>query len=121
VNNQISLTNTTRRMKVFVLPHAEYCKALGRCACVELPGKKKRRVPSSLTIPAGAKADELSQAVLVVKRVAQAVRQGELTVGRPPRARRRKPARRAVEAPPVPADVGEPEAQEPKTGKRGKK
>lgn len=122
MNNQISLMSATRRMKVFTLPHAEYCSALGRCVCVTLPGKQKRRVPSSLTIPAGARVEGLPQAMLAVKRVAQAVRQGELAVGRPPRSPRRKPARRTAEVSPAPAEVGSPEPQEPKAaGKRGKK
>ena len=86
----ITLTNTTRRMKVINLPHDVYCAAAARCACDSTRG---RPTPSALTLAAGTSAQCLDEAVLRVPEIARDVRAGALRV------------RREVEkaAPPVPA------------------
>ena len=73
----VTLINKTNRMKVIPLPHNTYCAALGKCACVTLPGMKKK-VASSLTIPAGEVIRDIPDAVLTVDQVIRMVRQGEL-------------------------------------------
>lgn len=80
----ITLTNTTRRMKVLNLPHASYCERRGTCACTQ---RGERRLASSLTLPAGAELGGLDEAVLAVPQVLALVRAGELRVrrGAPPR------------------------------------
>ena len=91
----VMLKNTAGRMKVFNLPHDPFCLRAGTCACAELPGRPPRRLASSLTLPAGAEASGLPDAVLELPEVARAVRAGELRVRREaapasknPRARR---------------------------------
>ena len=76
----VSLTNTTKRMAVFVLTHDEYCANVGRCACRLVQMGRTRRLPSSLTVPAEATAEALPEAVLQVKTVQAAVRSGALKV-----------------------------------------
>jgi hypothetical protein len=78
----ITLINTTRRIKVINLPHDIYCAAAGRCACLQAPGRDKRRIASSLTLPAGSITPGLDEAVLLVPEVARDVRAGELRVRR---------------------------------------
>jgi hypothetical protein len=65
-------------MRVFVLAHTHYCAAHTECGCVVLPGRAKRRVPSSLTLAANATVAGLPDAVLEVPEIARAVRAGEL-------------------------------------------
>ncbi len=76
----IALISTIRRLAVFVLPHATYCEALGRCACT------RRRdgvlLAASLTIPGRARVPDLPDAVLRVPAVAIAIRDGALRVER---------------------------------------
>ena len=74
----LSLTNTTRRMKVVNLPHDVYCAALGRCACTRQPGRDGRSVPTSLTLPAGAEVAGLDGAVRKLPEIDRAIRAGEL-------------------------------------------
>ena len=75
----VTLVNTTRRMKVVNLPHDSYCTALGRCACTEVGG---RRLAASLTLPAGSATAGIDEAVLAVPAIARNVRAGELRVRR---------------------------------------
>ena len=77
----VTLTNLTRRMQVFVLLHDHHCTALRRCTC-DLR-KDGRRLPSSLTLPAGERTD-VPSAVLTVPAVARALRVGDLSVTAPP-------------------------------------
>jgi len=72
------LTNRLRRMTVFVLPHEEYCKAAGECACTKSRGRVERLVPNSVTLSAFATI-EAHDAVLAVSDVRRAIRQGEVT------------------------------------------
>ena len=74
----ISLTNTSRRCLVFVLTHDAFCVASGRCRCAV----GARRVPTSLTLAAGATVDELDEAVLAVPEVIRAIRDGALAANR---------------------------------------
>jgi hypothetical protein len=78
----VALTNTTHRIKVINLPHTSYCAALGQCACQTLPDRKEARVASSLTLPAGATIEGLSDAVLSVPGIARDIRAGEIRVQR---------------------------------------
>ena len=86
----VTLINATRRMKVINLPHEIYCAARGSCACVAAPGRGKRLVASSLTLPAGSSTGGLDEAVLLVPEVARDLRAGEL------RARRELPPQRTI-------------------------
>lgn len=74
----VTLINTTRRMKVLNLPHEVYCAALGRCACTRQPGRDGRCIPASLTLPALAEVSGLDGAVLKLPEVERALRSGEL-------------------------------------------
>ena len=78
----VTLINKSGRMKIFTLPHVEFCKAKRRCACLPVPGDVTRRIASSLTIPADGQVEDLPQAVLAVAKIAQAVRAGDLLVKR---------------------------------------
>jgi hypothetical protein len=69
-------------MKVFILPHETYCLALGRCVCEESAGIRPRRIPSSLTLPAGSVTPGLDDALLLLPEVAKAARTGDLLVRR---------------------------------------
>jgi hypothetical protein len=71
----IRLKNTTRRMQVFVLLHEHHCAALGRCTCDVR--KDGRRLPTSLTLPAGATV-ETTDAALRLPVVRNALRTGEI-------------------------------------------
>ena len=105
----VTIVNNTRRMKVFNLTHASYCDALGRCACTILPGRAKRRVATSLTIPAGGEFKGLADAVLAVPEIARAVKAGQLT------AKRSRPRRAEQPSKPKPSQATA------KGSKRGKK
>jgi len=89
----ITITNNTRRIKVFNLAHATYCEALGHCACTLLPGRAKRRVATSLTIPAGGEVKGLADAVLAVPEIARAVKAGQLTLKRARPRRAKQPSK----------------------------
>ena len=78
----VRLTNLGPRMLVFVLPHESYCSARGGCACGATPGRTRRRVPWSLTLPRGGEQSGLDEAVLVVPAVATALRRGTLRAER---------------------------------------
>jgi hypothetical protein len=93
----VSLTNTLGRMQIFVLPHETYCQALGKCACEVEHGRVARRIPSSLTLPAGATVAGLPEAILSVRDVVAAHRRGALGVAR----RAPRTAERLPPAPPV--------------------
>ena len=71
----IRLKNTTRRMQVFVLLHEHHCAALGRCTCDVR--KDGRRLPTSLTLPAGDTV-ETTEAALRLPVVRNALRAGEI-------------------------------------------
>ena len=81
----ISLTNKTKRIKTYVLPHELYCKALGRCVCTTYIGGTKPRTSSSITIVSGTTVSGLPQEVLQLPKIAQAIKQGELRVQRTPK------------------------------------
>jgi len=78
----VTLINRVARLRVFLLPHAEYCLVRGACACVPVPGTRVRRVPSALTLPASATVEGLDTTVLLVAEIARAVRSGDLGVVR---------------------------------------
>jgi hypothetical protein len=71
----IRLKNTTRRLQVFVLLHEHHCAALGRCTCDAR--KDGRRLPASLTLPAGDTV-EADDAVLRLPAVINALHAGEI-------------------------------------------
>ena len=71
----IRLKNTTRRLQVFVLLHEHHCAALGRCTCDTR--KDGRRLPTSLTLPAGDTV-EAADAVLRLPVVRNALRAGDI-------------------------------------------
>jgi hypothetical protein len=93
----IALTNKSGRLLTFVLEHAPYCVALGRCACTEVLGRNPRRLPGALTLPAGLPVMNLPEALLVLPAVARAVRAGQLAVAPmpPPHAEAARPRRAA--------------------------
>ena len=76
----VTLTNTTKRMKTFNLPHETYCSALGKCVCHTPSRKDKRRIPASLSLPVGQRIEGLPDVILQVPAIAQAVRRGEFRV-----------------------------------------
>ncbi|HEU4406548.1 MAG TPA: hypothetical protein VFS43_14880 [Polyangiaceae bacterium] len=80
----IALTNKSGRMLTFVLEHAPYCVALGRCACTEVLGRNPRRLPGALTLPAGVPVMNLPEALLALPAVARAVRAGQVAVAQMP-------------------------------------
>jgi len=74
----VILANITDGRKTFVLAHAVYCLALGRCACLRaLPRGRTRAAVLSLD-----EGEELrvARAVLSVPEVARAVARGRLRV-----------------------------------------
>ena len=75
----ITLTNRSRRMRVFVLPHDSYCETRGDCSCTKIGG---RRLATSLTLPAGSVTPDLDEAVLAVPDIILAAAAGELRVRR---------------------------------------
>jgi hypothetical protein len=77
----IGLVNVSRRLAVFLLPHDSYCAATKRCSCDRR--RDGRLLASALTLPAGARASELPEAVLDVPAIAAAIRAGDLRVERP--------------------------------------
>lgn len=85
----VSLTNTSGRCLVFVLPHEGYCDAVGRCVCGPPARRDGGPVASSLTLPSASVAGPLGDAVLGLPDVVRAVRRGDVTVTRhvpePPR------------------------------------
>jgi hypothetical protein len=71
----IRLKNTTRRLQVFVLVHEHHCAALGRCTC-DLR-KDGRRLPASLTLPAGEYVEAVD-AILRLPTMVSALRAGDI-------------------------------------------
>ena len=86
----VTLTNTSRRLKVVTLDHDTYCEARGQCACSLTPGRAPRRLAASITLPAGGSSGELDDAVLRIREVMRAVRAADLRVAHlaPPADRR---------------------------------
>ena len=80
----VSLTNTSRRMRAFTLPHETYCQARGQCACSQSSGRAPRRLASSLTLAADTACANLDDAVVAVPDIARAIRAGELRLEREP-------------------------------------
>ena len=74
--NILTLINTTRRMKIYNLPHDTYCKALGRCACTRLSGRGGRLVCASITLPAGGFVNDLPKAVFEVAEIQRDLNSG---------------------------------------------
>jgi hypothetical protein len=97
----MKLINRTNRMKVIPLPHQSYCKALGRCVCIQLAGMKGK-VATSLTIPASGTSKYLPDAVLKVPQVERMVKRHQLEVAgenttldkAPPAGTKKKPKKR---------------------------
>ncbi len=85
----VSLTNTSGRGLVFVLPHEAYCDIVGRCACGPPVRRGGGPVPSALTLPSATTSEPLDDAVLGIPDVTRASRRGDLSVMRhvpePPR------------------------------------
>lgn len=116
----ITLESKTRQMQVFNLPHEVYCEVAGHCRCAEqrvttvvddpLTGERTprsvvRRIPASMTLLAGARAEGLDEAVLKVAEIRIAITRGALRVHTEPvpaagtvagRRDRTEPARRAT-------------------------
>ncbi len=67
----VTLTNQSKRMQVFLLPHGEYCGPAGACTCVFR--HDGARLAGSLTIPVGVSMSELPDAILGVSSVARAM------------------------------------------------
>ena len=82
--SEVTLINTSGRLKAFTLSHESYCKARGRCACTMTSGRDTRRIPSALTLAAGARLEGLDDAALAVPDIERAVRAGDLRVERKP-------------------------------------
>jgi hypothetical protein len=78
----VTLVSTVRRLAVFVLSHAAYCAALGRCSCTRR--RDGKLLAASLTVPARARLPDLPEAVLAVPAIALAIRQGALRVEHSP-------------------------------------
>lgn len=80
----LTLTNTSGRCQVFVLPHETYCRALGpgACECDVQPGRDARRTATSLTLATGVTSPTLDDAVLDVPDVARAIRRGDVALTR---------------------------------------
>jgi hypothetical protein len=78
----VSLTNTSGRCLVFVLPHETYCKALGECRCDVEAGRRARRTAKSLTLASGVTSPALDDAVLTLSDVVRAVKLGDIEVKR---------------------------------------
>jgi len=78
----LTLTNQSTRLVLLFLRHEHFCKALGRCSCVELPTSPPRKGPAVLALAAGTTSAALPEAVLQVPEVQQALREGWLVIGR---------------------------------------
>jgi hypothetical protein len=78
----ITLTNTSRRLKVITLVHELYCKVRGQCSCSFTPDRTPRRLAASITVPAGGVSGELDPTVLRLPEVTRAVLVGDLRVTR---------------------------------------
>lgn len=73
------VTNISDGRKAYALPHASYCLACGRCACLpSLPLGTPRR-PATLVLAEGERRT-VPRAVLSVPAVARAVRRGQLRI-----------------------------------------
>jgi hypothetical protein len=111
----VTLTNRSGRMLVFVLAHDHYCRASEGCRCTLPPGRKQRRLASSLTLPSDHAIADLPDAVLSVPKLAAAVAKGAVHVGQqepaPERAEPRDPDF-------LPESSG---TDEPSSKKRGKR
>ena len=75
----LTLTNQSTRLVLLFLRHEHFCKALGRCSCVELPTSPPRKGPA---LAAGTTSAALPEVVLQVPEVQQALREGWLVIGR---------------------------------------
>jgi hypothetical protein len=71
-------------MIVIHLPHDAYCVPQGKCACQVLPGRDRKRIASSIMLPAGATSRDLSDVILALPVVQRDVRAGALRVQREP-------------------------------------
>lgn len=80
----VTLTNTSRRLKVVTLTHTTYCEVCGECSCTITPGRTPRRLAASITLLGGNTSAELDDAVLHLPDVMRAVRAGELRVAHVP-------------------------------------
>lgn len=80
----VTLTNTTRRLAVFLLPHDSYCAACGNCVCTRRSDGVM--LAGALTLPSARAVAALPDAILQVPSIKRALRCGEL------RAERQAPA-----------------------------
>lgn len=78
----ITLINTTKRMKVYNLPHESFCKALGGCKCTILAGRDNKRLCSSISIPAGAFIENMPDAIMEIAEVIRDLKSGNLRAHR---------------------------------------
>ena len=78
----VSISNTSGRCMVFVLPHDPVCAALGRCQCEAAVRRQERPVAPSLTLATGMTATGLPDAFLEAPDVARAVRRGDVRIDR---------------------------------------
>ena len=73
----VALTNRTRRLVAYALPHDICCTATGHCGCIAVH-EGASPVAASLTLCAGETRDGLSPAVVRVPSIARAIRRGQL-------------------------------------------
>ena len=91
----IEIINKSKSMKVFNLPHDEYCAKLGKCSCtikklqrlvMDAAGDKhirveQKRIPDSLRIPSG-QTIKGPKELLWVKAIKKALDNGEIKIKR---------------------------------------
>ena len=78
----VSISNTSGRCLVFVLPHDPVCASLGRCQCEPAARRQERPVAPSLTLATGMARSGVPDAFLEAPDLARAVRRGEVRVVR---------------------------------------
>ncbi len=74
----VALTNRTRRLVAYALPHDICCKGSGRCGCVPVH-KGASPIAASITLCAGETRNGLDHAIVRVPNIARAIRRGRLT------------------------------------------
>jgi len=98
----VTITNRTRRMKVFLLPHDLICKATGKCHC-GISKTDKTRLISSLTIPAESRVVGLSQAILTLPEIQLAIKRGEIEIEQKPKKKKKDTPKADKPAPQSPS------------------
>jgi len=120
------------------LPHASYCAASGKCACIKqeiatlvedpstgkrLPKRTTKLIPSTLRLMAGSTAGKLPEAVLQAPEVKAAIT-NKLVADVTPKVKTKTKVQAPSEAakPETAAPEGAaPEAADPKAARRGRK